>query len=199
MNRAVFFDRDGIINELVYDKKHGIIDSPMIPSQVNLVYGIAELIKAVKKMGFKPIICSNQPSVGLSKTSLKNFQAVTDKIYSLLKNEGVTLDDQYYCMHHPFAKIRKYRFKCNCRKSKIGLFLKAAAKHNIDLSSSWMIGDGVDDIKAGKKAGCKTILLANINSAENLRIIEQQLGKIKPDFIIKKLPEALKIIRKHRK
>lgn len=196
MKKAVFFDRDGIINELVYDRKHGIIDSPMIPSQVNLVYGIAELVEAVKKTDFKTVICSNQPSVGLGKMNLKNFRAITDKIHSLLKNEGVTFDHQYYCMHHPFAKIRKYKLVCNCRKPKIGLFSKAAAEHNLDLSKSWMIGDGVDDIKAGKNAGCKTILLANINSAENLRILEKQLGETEPDFIVKNLIDASDIIKK---
>lgn len=195
MKRAVFFDRDGTINELVYDKNNGNIDIPILSSQVSLVYGIAELIKAARKMGFKTIICSNQPSVGLGKTSLKNFQVVTDKIHSLLKSEGVILDDQYYCMHHPYAKIIKYKLKCDCRKPKIGLFLKAAEEHNIDLSNSWMVGDGVDDVIAGFKAGCKTILLANLKSSENLRILERELNGIQPNFIVKKLTDATNILK----
>lgn len=199
MKSAIFFDRDGVINEHVYDKEHGTVDSPLNPSQVRLVYGAHQLIKGVRGMGFVTIICSNQPAVGLGKITLKNFQAVTDKIQSLLKNKGATLDYQYYCMHHPFAKLKKYRVECECRKPKPGLLLKAAKEHNIDPSRSWMIGDGVNDVIAGKVAGCKTILLANIESLENLRIIEQQLGKIKPDFIIKKLPEALEIIRNNLK
>ncbi|MDO8512477.1 MAG: HAD hydrolase-like protein, partial [bacterium] len=76
----------------------------------------------------------------------------------------------------------------------IGLFLQASKDHGIDLASSWMIGDGVTDVLAGKKAGCKTILLANIDATENLRIIEQQLKNNAPDYIIKKLPEAVDLI-----
>ena len=197
MKNAVFLDRDGIINELVYEPNSGTIDSPLTNKQVTLMHGISELIKTIKEMGFIIIICSNQPAVGLGKTSLKNFQAVTGKILNLLKKEGATLDYQYYCMHHPFAKIAKYRIKCNCRKPKAGLFLKASFQHNINLKNSWIIGDGVDDILAGQKAGCKTLLLANIKSSENLRIIERQLGHIRPDFIIKKLSEALEIIKKN--
>ncbi len=196
MTKAVFLDRDGIINELVYDSVHGTVDSPIIASQVSLMYGISELIKEVSKMGFLTIVCSNQPSVGLGKTTLANFKAVSSKIQSLLKKDGAKLDYEYYCMHHPFTKIRKYQLDCDCKKPSLGLLLKATKDHDIDLSKSWMIGDGVDDIKAGKTAGCSTILLANLKSSENLRIIEEQLGDIKPDFIIKKLPEALKIITK---
>lgn len=195
--KAIFFDRDGVINELVYEKEHGTIDSPMVPSQVSLVYGVAALIREVKNLGFITIVYSNQPSVGLRKTTLKNFKAINKKIKLLLKKEGAAIDYEYYCLHHPFAKIKKYRLDCECRKPKLGFLLKAAGKFDIDLSKSWIVGDGVDDVIAGKKAGCKAILLANINAAENLRIIEKQLGNIKPDYIIKKLPDAAEIIRKH--
>ncbi len=197
MKCAVFLDRDGVINELVYDSQHGTVDSPMFPSQVKLMYGIDELIKDINKTGFISIICSNQPAVALGKTTLKNFKAVTEEIKTQLKAKGASIDYEYHCLHHPFAKIKKYKIVCECRKPKTSLFLKAASEHHIDLKDSWMIGDGVDDIKAGKKAGCKTILLANINATENLRIIENQLGSINPDFIVKNLLEALKIIKEN--
>lgn len=197
MKPAIFFDRDGVINELVYEPKSGVIDSPLKASQINLVYGIVELIKAVKDLGFMTIVCSNQPAVGLGKTTLENFKEVNRKVCSLLRTQGAILDYEYFCMHHPFAKIKKYKLNCECKKPNTGLLLKSAKEHNIDLSKSWMIGDGVDDVIAGKNAGCKTILLANINSLENLRIIEKQLGKIKPDFIIKRLPDAIKIIKEY--
>lgn len=197
MKKAVFLDRDGVVNELVFHPEQGVIDSPMIPFEVTLVYGIDGLIKRVKELDFITIVCSNQPGVGLGKVTSKNFKKITDEIISQLKLKNVAIDKFYYCMHHPFAKISRYKLECNCRKPKIGLFLKAVAEHNIDLSSSWMIGDGADDIKAGKAAGCKTILLANINSAENLRIIEKQLKSIKPDFMVKKLSQAVRIIEEN--
>lgn len=196
MKLAVFFDRDGVINELIFNPQHGTVDSPMLPSEVKLVYGIGGLIKGVKALGFTTIICSNQPAVALDKTSLKNLEAITKEIKRQLKAQGGVIDYQYYCLHHPYAKVKKYKLSCDCRKPRIGLFLKAAKEHDIDLSNSWVIGDGVNDVVAGNKTGCKNILLANTESMENLRLIQQQLGDIKPDFIIKRLPEAIKIIKK---
>lgn len=199
MNKAIFLDRDGIVNNLVYNPEQGVVDSPIASSQIELMFGVDQLIKGVKNLGFLVIVCSNQPSVGLGKITLNNLKKITEEINSQLKEKGLTIDDYYYCPHHPFAKLEEYKINCNCRKPNTGLFFKAADEHNIDLSESWMIGDGVDDIKAGKSAGCKTILLANINSSENLRIIEEQLGYQKPDFIVKKLPDALNIIKKTQK
>lgn len=195
MHKAIFLDRDGIINELIYYPESGIIDTPINISQVKLVFGIDQLICKAKKFEYLVIVISNQPARGLNKIKDKGFDLIDKKINDLLLEKDVKLDAFYYCFHHPHAKLAKFRKNCNCRKPKIGLFKKAAKKYDINLSKSWMVGDGVDDIKAGKRAGCKTILLSNINSAENLRIIEEQLGKIKPDFIIKKLPDALDIIR----
>lgn len=194
MKQAIFLDRDGVINELVYFPEAGIIDTPIKVDQVKLNFGIDKLITYAKKLGYLVIVISNQPALGLNKISEKDFEAVDKKIEDMLLEKGIKLDGVYYCFHHPFAKIAKYRQKCNCRKPNTEFFSKAANQFNIDLSDSWMVGDGIDDIKAGRKAGCKTILLANINSTENLRIIEEQLGNIRPDFIIKKLPEALEII-----
>lgn len=195
MKKAVFLDRDGIINELIFFPEAGIVDTPLTAKQVKLVFGIEQLITESERLGFLIVVISNQPAVGLKKLSKKDFESINNKINELLLKKGVGLTDTFYCLHHPFAKLLKYKKKCNCRKPKIGLFNKAYKKYAIDLSRSWMIGDGVDDIKAGKKAGCKTILLANINATENLRILEEQLKTIKPDFTVKNLLQALKIIR----
>lgn len=195
MKKAVFLDRDGVVNELVYFPEQGIVDNPLNASQVKLVFGIDQLIKVSKKLGYLNIVISNQPTIGLNKLKNIDFKKVDIKIKYLLKKSGANIDAWYYCFHHPFAKLEKYKKTCSCRKPKTGLFKEAANDFNIALTNSWIIGDGVDDIKAGKKAGCKTILMANINSSENLRIIEKQLGNIKPDFLIKKLPEAIEILR----
>ena len=196
MKRAVFLDRDGIINELVYYPEQGIVDTPLNPSQVKLVFGIGKLISVAKKLGFLVIVISNQPAIGLEKLSKKDFEDIDNKIKDLLLKKGSKIDAYLYCLHHPYAKLKEYRKKCACHKPKIGLFKDSARDFNIDLAKSCMLGDGVDDVKAGEKAGCKTILLANINSTENLRIIEQQLGKTKPDFMVKKLTEVVEILKK---
>ena len=171
------------------------MEARLAPEQVRLVFGIVPLLQAAKKLGYLLIIISNQPNVSLGKTSELNFKRISEKITELLKNEGVKIDAEYYCFHHPFAKVKEFKEKCDCRKPGTELFSEAAKEHRIDLKNSWMIGDGISDVLSGKKAGCKTILLANIDAAENLRIIEQQLGNTKPDYIIKKLTDAIAIIK----
>lgn len=194
MRKALFLDRDGIINELVYNPEFGTIDSPLNSKQVILIFGIKELLKAALDKGFVCVVVSNQPAIGLGKTTLKNHQKIVSKIMQEFKKDGLKIESQFYCFHHPFAKVTKYKKVCDCRKPGIGLFKEAAKELGINLSKSWMIGDGIDDVIAGEKAGCKTILLANTKSSENLRIIEKQLDKIKPDFIIKKITDAIDII-----
>lgn len=197
MKRAIFLDRDGVIIESVYFPEAEIVDTPINSNQVKLVFGIDQLILQAKKLGFLIIVISNQPAIGFKKLTVKDFILIDNKVHDLLLKKSAQPNAFYYCFHHPYAKLIKYRQKCNCRKPKIGLFLKAAKQYEIDLSKSWMVGDGIGDIKAGRTAGCKTILLANIDSTENLKIIEKQLGKVKPDFIIKKLPDALSILEKN--
>lgn len=192
----MFLDRDGIINELYYDPEYGVIESPLNTAQIRLVFGIVPLLKRVEQLGYLLVIISNQPNLALGKTSEANFKRISRKIIGLLKKEGISIDGAYYCFHHPFAKVKKFRKKCDCRKPDTALFLEAAREHDIDLNASWMIGDGVSDVISGKKAGCKTILLANIDATENLRIIEKQLKNTMPDHIIKKLTDAIAIIEK---
>lgn len=194
MNKAFFLDRDGVIIYMHYDPDHGTVDTIRHPDQVEFVFGIFNLLRETKKLGFLNIIVSNQPGIALKKVSEGNFQAVKEKVANSLKKEGVVIDAEYYCFHHPFAKLYQYRQRCSCRKPEQGLLLKAAKEHDIDLKQSFMIGDGVGDIIAGSRAGCKTILLGNIFQAEYLRIIEEKLGKVKPDYLVKKLTEAISII-----
>lgn len=195
MNKAFFFDRDGVIIKMVYDLEYDYIHTAFLPSEIEFIYGIFELLKKTKSLGYKNIIVSNQPDIGFGKISEKNFKEICSKINKELKKEDIVLDGEYYCFHHPFAELEPYRKECDCRKPKIGMLLKAAKDHQIDLSKSWIIGDGVNDIIAGKSAGCKTILTANLLESEYLRIIEKKLKKIKPDYIIKNLKETLNIIK----
>jgi D,D-heptose 1,7-bisphosphate phosphatase len=195
MNNACFFDRDGVIIEMIYDLKSAQIHTALNPNQIRFVPGIVDLLKTTKQLGYKNIIVSNQPNIGLKRISKANFEKVRKTILHRLEKEGIKLDGEYYCFHHPFAELKEFRKKCDCRKPKPGLILKAAKDHNIGLKKSWMIGDGVNDVIAGHKAGCKTILIANLLEAEYLRIVEERLGKIKPDYIVKNLREAQVIVK----
>jgi D-glycero-D-manno-heptose 1,7-bisphosphate phosphatase len=151
--RAVFLDRDGVLNELVYYPEHGIIDSPFTPKQITLLPGVAQAINSFHDMGFKVVLVSNQPGIAKGHFSEEIFNQVRKKMKEELAKEGAFLDGEYYCFHHPEAKIERFRVECECRKPKPGLLLQAAKEMGVDLVGSWMIGDGLTDIQAGKKAG----------------------------------------------
>lgn len=194
MNKAVFYDRDGIIVKMLYNPELGTIDTVSQPSQISFIPGIYDLLKHTSSLGYKNIIISNQPAVGREKISEKGFEEVRNEMLKKLKEQDAIIDDDYYCFHHSHASILKYKKICDCRKPKPGLILEAAKKHKIDLSKSWMIGDSVNDVRAGHSAGCKTILIADLYESEYLRVLEENLEGVKPDFLIKKLKEAIKII-----
>jgi D,D-heptose 1,7-bisphosphate phosphatase len=152
------------------------------------------LLQYTQKLGYKNFIVSNQPAIGLGKITMDIFQNITEAMIAQLSKQGITIDGQYYCFHHSFATIEKYRKDCDCRKPKPGLLLQAAKEHTIDLKRSWMIGDGINDILAGHAAGCKTILLGNNLESEYLRLLEKELQGVKPDAIVKKLTDVPAII-----
>ena len=193
MNKACFYDRDGVINEMAFDKDNSLVHIPWQANQVMLSYGIIELLKATKKSGFLNVIISNQPDIGLNRITEKIFKDIEKDILKKIEKENAVIDKAYYCFHHPFAKLEKYKKDCDCRKPKTGLFLQAAKEMDIDLSQSWMIGDGTTDIVAGHNAGCKTILITNNVQTGHLKAIEEKLKNIKPDFIVKNLDEARKL------
>lgn len=195
MTKAFFLDRDGIIVKMVYDAESGNPYPPLKPFQIEFVPGIFELLKTTKKLGYLNIIISNQPDIGLKRITKESFLKIKEKIGKILKEKNIEFDAQYYCFHHPFAKLPQYRKICDCRKPKAGFLLQAAKRNNIDLKKSWMLGDGVNDVIAGYKAGCKTILLANLHEAEYLRIVEEKLQGIKPDYLVKNLREVITIIK----
>lgn len=192
--KALFLDRDGVIIKMHYNLEFGTIDTPTTVKQITFIPGIFEFLQFAKKQGYMLILISNQPGVGIKKISFTRHNEMREYITKTLREEGVAFDGQYYCMHHPYASIKKYKKICTCRKPKTGFFLQAAKEFDIDLKKSWMIGDGVGDIIAGNAAGCKTILVGNILEAEYLRILEEKLGKSKPTYLVKNLSEIKSIL-----
>ena len=149
--KAVFLDRDGTINKYV-----GFLRSA---DEFELLTGVAEAIKAINKSGYLAIVVTNQPVIARGECTWEELQRIHDKMETELGKEGAFLDAIYVCPHHPdkgFEGERsEYKFDCDCRKPKAGLFLQAAKDFNIDLSQSIMIGDSERDVEAGKNAGCK--------------------------------------------
>ena len=185
--KAVFLDRDGVINEIVFHKEMGIIDSPFTVDQIKLLPNVTKAINRFHDLGFKVFIVSNQPGIAKDHFSMDTFEKMKEKIKSDLKKGGAKLDGEYYCLHHPYASNKKYKIICDCRKPKPGLLLKAAKEHNINLSKSWMIGDGIWDIAAGNAAGCKTILIGRMK-CDLCKLLDDE--NIKPDYIKANLYKA---------
>jgi D-glycero-D-manno-heptose 1,7-bisphosphate phosphatase len=191
--KAVFLDRDGVVNELVYFQEKGVIDSPFIASQFQLCHGIIPAVKKFQNAGYKVIIASNQPGIAKGHITEENFAKIKETMKKQLKKGGAVLDGEYYCFHHTDAKIKQYKVDCKCRKPKPGLILQAAKDMNIDVSQSWFIGDNLTDIKAGKNAGCHTMLIGKMR-CELCDLMDHQ--GVKPDVIKLNITEASEYILK---
>jgi D-glycero-D-manno-heptose 1,7-bisphosphate phosphatase len=182
MNKAIFLDRDGIIN-----KEKGYLTEI---KEIEIIGGFLEVFEKLKEKGFLLIVISNQPAIGEGLVSKKKVEIINREINSKIRN---IIDKFYFCPHHPNAKIEEYRIACGCRKPSIGMLLIAKKNFNIDLKKSWMVGDRISDIVAGKKAGCKTILLENENSYKKIKGINYEIST-KPNYKIKKIIELKDII-----
>jgi transaldolase len=188
---AVFLDRDGVINELVYHEESGVIDSPFTLDQFRLLPYVGEAIKLLNQNDVKVIIVSNQPGIAKNHFTEAILEATTNKMEKELADLGASLDGVYYCLHHPEATNSKYLEICDCRKPKPGLILKAARELSVDLKHSYVVGDNLSDIKAGKAAQCRTILLGKLK-CELCHLIESE--NVRPDHIATNLYEAAQIM-----
>ena len=159
--KAIFLDRDGTINKYV-----GFLRNI---NDFELIDGVAEAIRKINESGYLAVVVTNQPVVARGEVSFEELEEIHSKMETLLGKEGAYLDAIYYCPHHPHKGYEgerpELKIDCDCRKPKPGMLLKAAEDFNIDLSKSWMVGDGENDIKAGINAGCKTVLLSNGNES----------------------------------
>ena len=154
--KAVFLDRDGTINKYI-----GFLRDL---DDFELIDGVASAIKAINVSGYLAIVVTNQPVIARGEVSFEELQEIHNKMETLLGEQGAYVDAIYYCPHHPHKGYEgerpELKIECDCRKPKPGMLLQAAKDFNIDLEHSWMIGDGENDIAAGKNAGCHTALIA---------------------------------------
>jgi D-glycero-D-manno-heptose 1,7-bisphosphate phosphatase len=158
MRRAIFIDKDGtLIQDIPYNVDPGLI---------RFNKGAVEALQKMKALGFLLIVVSNQSGVARGYFDESALLALKDHLMIMLKEHGVGLDAIYFCPHHPDGKIVPYNTDCSCRKPKPGMLLRAAETFGIDLAQSWMIGDILNDVEAGNRAGCKTMLLNNGNETE---------------------------------
>jgi len=151
-NKAIFLDRDGVINNEV-----GLITHP---SQFQIIDKVPLALNILKKLGFKLIVISNQAVVARGLATKEQVSSLHVHLNNMLVQQGSTvIDNFYFCPHHPNANKETYRQNCECRKPQAGMLRQAAKDWNISLENSYMIGDRISDINAGCNAGCSTILV----------------------------------------
>ena len=148
---GIFLDRDGVINEEV--------DLLSRPEQLRLLAGAAEAIRLFNQAGRRVIVVTNQSVVARGLATPRQVVAVHRRLRALLAQSHARLDAVYFCPYHEAADLLHYRRRSENRKPGIGMLLKGARRFGLCLEASWMIGDQTCDIEAGRRAGCRTVLL----------------------------------------
>lgn len=164
--KAIFLDRDGTINKYV-----GFLRNI---EQFELLSGVSEAIRKINQSGYLAVVVTNQPVIARGEVTYTELQEIHNKMETILGKDGAYLDGIYFCPHHPDkgfkGEVKELKINCNCRKPNPGLLLQAASDFNINLEQSWMIGDGKDDIQAGKNAGCKTALIGDDEFGQDITV-----------------------------
>lgn len=166
-NKAIFLDRDGVLNKKRNDYVKSIKELEIFPN-------IEKEISKLKMKGFLIIVITNQSVINRGIITKSELEEIHSSIQKFLIKNKTSIDKFYFCPHRPDEH-------CECRKPNPGLILQAINEFSIDASKSWMVGDSITDIQAGEKAGCKTIFLKKNDSFANiLKIIESEENKCKP-------------------
>lgn len=164
--KAVFIDRDGTINKYVGFLKH--------KEEFELLPKVSEAIRKINCSEYLAIVVTNQPVIARGEVEIDELEEIHNKMETLLGEDGAFVDKIFFCPHHPDKGYEgeriEYKIECDCRKPKPGMILKAAEEFNIDLASSWMIGDSDNDISAGKAAGCKTALIGEKEEGQDVTV-----------------------------
>ena len=154
---AAFLDRDGVLVEILRDPELGILYTAFHPNQLRPTKDSVGAVQSLRSLGFECIVVSNQPGAAKGHFPLAQIDRMNARLQELFQ-----LDAVYSCPHHPEggpAGDPRLVKTCECRKPRPGLILRAARERGIDLAGSVMIGDSLDDVRAGKAAGVRTILL----------------------------------------
>jgi D-glycero-D-manno-heptose 1,7-bisphosphate phosphatase len=167
MNRAIFLDRDGVLDELVYYADTNSRDAPRAPADVRLRPGVQEALDLAAKEGWMIFVVSNQPDAAKGKTTYEALAAAHQELLRQLDSAPIT--EFFYCLH-------KAEDHCVCRKPKPFFVFQAAEQYDIDLAQSWFAGDADTDIECGRRAGCRTALIEYSHSSS-------KRGAQKPDRV----------------
>jgi D-glycero-D-manno-heptose 1,7-bisphosphate phosphatase len=166
MRKAVFLDRDGVINRKAREGEYVTRWEEM-----QILPGVSDAIALLNRSGFRVIVVSNQRCIAKGVITTADLEALHRRLCEVLAGAGATIDAIYYCPHETQPP-------CRCRKPQPGMLLDAARDHDIDLGASWMIGDSQADVEAGRSAGCNTALIAEGESGA-----KQGHGTVAPSLL----------------
>jgi histidinol-phosphate phosphatase family protein len=180
--KAVFLDRDGVINEQVH-LLHKIEDFKLLPTAISA-------IRKINYSEYLAIVITNQPVVARNLCTITDVEEIHKKMDTLLGRGGAKLDAVYFCPHHPDRgypeENPEYKVACECRKPNTGMIKMAKEDFNIDLHGSFIVGDSSRDIECGKNVGMKTIAVRTGDKGKNLQI--------EPDYYFNDVEEAIDFI-----
>ncbi|HEV2440145.1 MAG TPA: HAD-IIIA family hydrolase [bacterium] len=179
--RAVFVDRDGV---LIRD-----VDHLTSAAQIEILPGVAESLRRLRDDGWAVVVVTNQSVVARGLVTEEGLREIHRALQAQLGLRGPVIDAIYYCPHHPEGAAAAYRVVCDCRKPEAGLLLRAAADLGIDLAASVMVGDAVSDVEAGRRAGCRTVLLRAARESG-----PPPAGRVAADHVATDLADAVRWI-----
>lgn len=186
MNKAVFLDRDGTINE-----EMGYINHV---SRFKIFKFVPEAIKILNNAGYLVIVVTNQSGLARGYFDENLINMLHASLLKKVQKESAKIDAIYFCPHHPTEGIQRYRINCDCRKPKPGMIKQAQKEFDINLNKSIMIGDRYKDVEFGKQLGLKTIMvLTGYGLGEYT--FQRHLWNEQPDLVCNNLLEAAQIIK----
>jgi len=189
LKRAVFLDRDGVINCSVYNSTTKEYEAPHKAEDFKLYPGVIESLRELLNLNYKLFVVTNQPDYAKGKTTLENLKLVHEKMHLIFTESNINFTEYYCCYHHPNGIIPEYTMVCSCRKPGTYFLTQSKLKYGLNMALSWMIGDRDSDIYCGQSAGTKTIQIVQETSKD-------RAGQSKPDYKTNNLTEAVEIIKK---
>ncbi len=180
-SRAVFLDKDGtLIEDFPYN-----VD----PDEIVLAPGAQDALLLLKRHGVRLFVVTTQPGVAYGFFAESALVGVERRLAELFEEVQAPLEGFYYCPHSPRGNLLRYTRECDCRKPSPGLILRAAREHDIAPERSWMIGDILDDVECGRRAGCRTVLIDNGNETE-----WHLSAARRPDWVARDLFDAASLV-----
>jgi D-glycero-D-manno-heptose 1,7-bisphosphate phosphatase len=188
LRRAVFLDRDGVLNHNVRNPSTGAWEAPQTPAQFHLISGVTRALAELHEAGFLLFLVSNQPDFAKGKSTLATLGAIHRRLEAALIDAGISFTEFNYCFHHPGGVVPAYSGPCRCRKPSAYFLRRAREQFALELRKSWMIGDRSTDIECGLAAGVKTVLVGAVDSQR------ASIDVLASDYVAADLAAAAKIV-----